>query len=93
MHALKSSRGERLYRACALAGAVLLFTGPVLVLLFSQPSFLAACLGYAGITLFTGGVAATFDFATHRRPTLQLLKNLAIATAVTGLFFGLYLIL
>jgi hypothetical protein len=76
-----------------LLGVVTMFAGPALVLAFDHPAIMAASLGYLGISLFTAGVAASYGFATHERPWMQLLKNMIVAAAVSGLFFGVYLVL
>ena len=88
-----SARGQTLYTAVAGPGAALFFLGPPLALLAGVHGLIAATAGYAGIALFTGGVAARYSFAVAERPALQLLKNLAIGTAVSGVFYLIFLFL
>jgi hypothetical protein len=85
--------GRRLYVACAGAGALLFFLGPPITLLADVDALTAATIGYAGIALFTGGVAARYSFAIAAHPVMQLLKNLAVGVAVTLLFYAIFLLL
>lgn len=88
-----AQRGAGLYTLCAGAGVLVFFLGPALALLANVDPLPAATVGYIGITLFTGGIAARFGFATARSPLLQLIKNLLVALAVTILFYLIFLLL
>lgn len=85
--------GRRLYVACAGTGALLFFLGPPIALLADVDALAAATIGYAGIALFTGGIAARYSFAVAAHPILQLLKNLAVGLVVTLLFYAVFLLL
>ena len=84
--------GHALYTACALAGAGLFFLGPALALLAGTDALLAATIGYGGIALFVGGIAARCSFAVATHPAMQLMKNLAVALVFTGFFYGFFLL-
>lgn len=85
--------GARLYDATALAGVITTFAAPVAALVAGASPVTAGSLGYAGILLFAGGIAARYGFAEHPLPLLQLLKNLAVAAVVTGIFYAMFLLL
>ena len=85
--------GSRLYEGAALAGALMVFLAPALALLAGATVFVAGTLGYSGIALFVGGVAARYGFAEHPKPSLQLLKNLLVAVVVTGVFYLIFLLI
>ncbi len=85
--------GHRLYLVCAGIGVVVFFLGPALALLSDIDALTAASIGYAGIALFTGGIAARYSFAVSASPAFQLLKNLGFGLAITLLFYGIFLIL
>ena len=85
--------GARLYDATALAGVITTFAAPVAALVAGASPVMAGSLGYAGILLFAGGIAARYGFAEHPLPLLQLLKNLAVAAVVTGIFYAMFLVL
>ncbi len=87
------SGGSSLYALCAVIGVLVFFLGPVLALLIDLNPLLAATIGYAGITLFTGGIAARYGFAIARGPWRQLGKNLLVALAVTILFYVIFLLI
>lgn len=82
-----------LYIACAGIGILVFFLGPALALLSDIDALAAASIGYAGIALFTGGIAARYSFAVAASPVLQLLKNLGVGLAVTLVFYGMFLLL
>lgn len=84
--------GHSLYTACAGIGAMLFFLGPALALLSGMDAVLAATIGYAGIAVFTGGIAARYSFAVATHPMLQLLKNLVVALLFTGFFYAIFLL-
>lgn len=83
--------GSRLYDATALAGVLSIFLAPALALLAGAGPMLAGTLGYAGIALFVGGIAARYGFAEDPRPPLQLLKNLLVSAVFSGVFYLIYL--
>lgn len=85
--------GARLYDATALAGVITTFAAPVAALVAGASPVMAGSLGYAGILLFAGGIAARYGFAEHPLPLIQLLKNLAVAAVVTGIFYAMFLVL
>ncbi|MBE0643727.1 MAG: hypothetical protein IH600_06570 [Bacteroidetes bacterium] len=89
----ETERGQLLYTACAGFGILVFFLGPMLALLSDIDPLLAASIGYSGIALFTGGIAARYSFAVATHPLVQLLKNLAVALAVTGVFYVIFLLL
>ena len=82
-----------LYVACAGAGVAVFFLGPVLALLSDVDPLIAATIGYTGIMLFTGGVAARYGFAIGRTPLRQLARNMLVAFAVTAMFYMVFLLL
>ncbi len=82
-----------LYTACAGTGVLIFFLGPTLALLLDVPALTAATVGYVGIMLFTGGVAARYGFARSTHPWKQLGLNLLVAAAVTIMFYGIFLLL
>ncbi|MCB2204754.1 hypothetical protein KQI65_08390 [bacterium] len=84
---------SRIYVICAGAGVLLFFLGPALALLADFPALGAATIGYAGIMLFTGGIAARYGFALGATPWKQLGRNLAVAAVVTLLFYLIFLLL
>lgn len=86
-------RGRLLYLGAAWTGAVCFFALPAVVLVLHGKPLLAAMLGYASIAVFTGGIAARFEVVSARHPILQFLANLAVASAVTLVFFLLFLLL
>ena len=85
--------GARLYDAAALAGVAVLFVGPAITLLGGGTVLLAGTLGYGGIALFSGAIAARYGFAEHTRPVLQLLMNLVVSTVITSLFYLVFLLI
>ncbi len=89
----ESEKGHPLYTGCAGIGILVFFLGPALALLSDTDPLLAATIGYAGIALFTGGVAARYSFAVAANPILQLAKNLLVGLAVTIVFYGMFLLL
>lgn len=84
--------GHGLYASFAGIGALLFFLGPALALLTGTDALLAASIGYGGIAMFVGGIAARFSFAVAAHPVMQLLKNLAVALLFTGFFYGIFLL-
>lgn|GEM_PF-1479220 len=88
-----AARGHRLYDVVALVGAVTFFTGPVLAIISGASALTAASIGYCGIALFTGGVAARYGFAIAHHPIMQVLKNLFVSSIVTALFYAIFLLL
>ncbi len=86
-------RGMRLYDATALTGVLVTFAAPVLALVAGASPLTAGSLGYAGILLFAGGIAARYGFAEHPIPLLQLGKNLGVAAIVTGVFYLVFLLI
>jgi len=82
-----------LYTACAGIGVLTFFLGPTLALLADIPALTAATVGYVGIMLFTGGVAARYGFARGSHPWKQLGLNILVAAAVTLMFYGIFLLL
>jgi hypothetical protein len=93
MTADTTRKGTGLYTFSAGIGALVFFLGPALSLLADVAPLPAATVGYAGITLFTGGIAARYDFATAANPWLQLGKNLLVALVVTLVFYVVFLFL
>ncbi|MBN1447550.1 MAG: hypothetical protein JXA28_06435 [Bacteroidetes bacterium] len=93
MTAVPSRKGTGLYTLCAGIGALVFFLGPALALLADVAALPAASVGYAGIMLFTGGIAARYDFATAANRWLQLGKNLLVALAITLAFYLVFLFL
>ena len=87
------NHGSTLYTLCAGIGVLVFFLGPALALLADTDPLLSATIGYAGITLFTGGIAARYGFAVGRGPWRQLGRNLLVALAVTVLFYLIFLLL
>lgn len=87
------NRGNNLYTLCAGIGVLIFFLGPALALLADMAPLPSATIGYAGITMFTGGVAARYGFALAADPWRQLGKNLLVALAVTVLFYLIFLII
>jgi len=85
--------GSALYIVCAGLGALVFFLGPALALLGDTDPLCAASVGYGGITLFTAGIAARYSFAVAATPLLQLMKNLGVALAITGIFYAIFLLL
>lgn len=85
--------GHPLYVSCAGIGILVFFLGPALALLSDIDALAAASVGYTGIALFTGGIAARYSFAVAATPILQLLKNLGIALVITCVFYGIFLVL
>mgnify|MGYP000070739729 CR=1 FL=1 len=85
--------GAALYTACAGVGVLVFFLGPALALLMDVPALPAATIGYAGIMLFTGGIAARYGFARGDTPWKQLFRNLLVAAAVTLMFYLVFLLL
>ena len=61
-------------------------------LILGKNILLAGTLGYAGIALFVGAIAARYSFIENRRPLVQLLLNTGIAVLFTGVFYALFLI-
>lgn len=88
-----TGEGHWLYVATAGAGALLFFAGPTLALLGGVDPLLAATVGYAGIALFTGGVAARYSFAVAATPFRQLLWNLLYGTLFSAVFYAVFLLL
>jgi hypothetical protein len=86
-------RGHRLYTSVAGIGALVFFLGPVLALFAGLDPLYAATIGYAGIAVFVGAVAARYSFAVATRPIVQLLKNFAVGLVVTGVFYCIFLLL
>jgi hypothetical protein len=86
-------RGNRLYEFAAFFGVFGAFLGPAILLLAGARALTAATVGYLGIALFAGGVAARYGFVRHRRPFVQLGGNVLIAMLVTGVFYAGFLIL
>ena len=85
--------GARLYDAAALAGVAVVFFGPAIALLTGMSVFTAGTVGYCGIALFAGGIAARYGFAEHTRPIVQLLKNLVVSVVVTAFFYLMFLLI
>jgi hypothetical protein len=85
--------GATLYTACAGIGVLVFFLGPALALLLDVPALTAATIGYVGIMLFTGGIAARYGFARGDTPWKQLLRNMLVAAAVTLMFYLVFLLL
>jgi hypothetical protein len=82
-----------LYTACAGIGVLVFFLGPTLALLLDVDPLLAATVGYTGIMLFTGGIAARYGFARSTGAWKQLGLNLLVAAAVTLVFYLIFLLL
>ena len=93
VHAESRTRSARLYEASAILGVLLFFFGPVLTLLLGHSALLAGTLGYTGITLFAGGVAARYEFMRSASGIVQLVKNIFVAGGVTSVFYGIFLLL
>ncbi len=89
----RTSPGRLLYVGAAWVGAAGFFAGPAAVLIGGGRPLMAAVIGYAGIALFTGGIAARYDVVVARHPLLQLSANIAAATAVTSIFFLVFFLL
>lgn len=85
--------GARLYDGAALTGVAVLFFGPAIALLTGLSVFFAGTIGYCGIALFAGGIAARYGFAEHTRPAMQLLKNLVVSVVVTSFFYLMFLLI
>jgi hypothetical protein len=85
--------GARLYDTASLAGVAVLFFGPAIALLTGASVLFAGTIGYGGIALFAGGIAARYGFAEHARPMLQLLKNLVVSLVVTSMFYLVFLLI
>jgi hypothetical protein len=66
------------------------FAAPAIALLAGMNAFIAGTFGYAGITIFVGGVAARYSFVVSRNPFKQLLLNLGVAAIVTSFFYGIF---
>ena len=86
-------RGNTLYMLSAGIGVLIFFLGPALALLADMDPLLSATIGYVGITLFTGGIAARYGFAIGAGPWRQLGRNMLAAVAVTLLFYLIFLII
>jgi hypothetical protein len=69
---------------------IITFVAPVLAILSGMNAFLAGTFGYAGITVFVGGVAARYSFVDTSPPLRQLLLNLGVAAIVTSVFYGIF---
>ncbi|PLX23320.1 MAG: hypothetical protein C0600_14925 [Ignavibacteria bacterium] len=93
MTADPSPEQSPLYIACAGVGVAVFFLGPVLALLSDVDPLIAASIGYFGIMLFTGGIAARYSFAVGRTPLHQLARNMLVALAVTAMFYIIFLLL
>ncbi|MFZ1730376.1 MAG: hypothetical protein WBQ23_16510 [Bacteroidota bacterium] len=89
----QASEGHLLYTLCAGIGILVFFLGPALALLSDTDALAAATVGYAGIALFTGGIAARYSFAVASRPGIQLLRNLGVGLVITCMFYGIFLLL
>ncbi len=89
----RSDTGHPLYTGCAGIGILTFFLGPALALLSDTDPLVAATIGYAGIALFTGGIAARYSFAVAASPLAQLAKNLLVGLAVSIVFYGIFLLL
>lgn len=85
--------GHVLYVVTAGVGALLFFAGPTLALLAGVDALAAATLGYTGIAVFTGGIAARYSFAVGRTPLRQLVKNLLIGILFSAVFYTVFLFL
>lgn len=85
--------GSRLHESAAIAGILFAFAGPVVLLLAGFSTMTAATVGYAGIALFTGGIAARYGFITKSSPFRQLLINTFAAAIFAGFFFLIFLLL
>jgi len=89
----RDTQGKQFYNTTALIGIVVVFIGPIAALLAGGSSLTAGTIGYTGIVLFAGGVAARYGFAEHASPWIQLAKNLGISLIITSIFFGIFLLL
>jgi hypothetical protein len=67
--------------------------GPIVSLVAGGGVFWAATLGYLGIAVFVGAIAARYGFVEHRRHVLQLLMNTAIACLFSGFFYAVFLLM
>lgn len=85
--------GHYLYVATAGVGALLFFAGPTLALLAGIDALAAASIGYSGIAVFTGGIAARYSFAVGRTPLLQLFRNLLFGILFSAVFYAVFLFL
>jgi hypothetical protein len=77
----------------ALAGVIIIFVAPAAAILAGMNAFIAGTFGYAGITIFVGGVAARYSFVASAVPLKQLLLNLGIAAIVTSVFYGIFTVI
>lgn len=82
---------NRLFDSVAVAGVLLLFAGPLMTLILSGSGLIAASLGYGGILIFTGAIAARYGFFQHENAFIQLLKNILIAFPFTVFFYLIFL--
>lgn len=89
----RAGEGHPLFIVTAGIGALLFFSGPTLALLAGIDALVAASVGYAGIALFTGGIAARYSFAVAATPLRQLLWNLLYGTLFSAVFFTVFLLL
>jgi len=88
-----SHETSAIYTLCAGLGVLIFFLGPALALLLDVDPLLAATVGYVGIMLFTGGIAARYGFARSTGAWKQLGLNLLVAAAVTLIFYLIFLLL
>lgn len=88
----KTPAAARLSEAAAAAGIGVFFIVPVTLALAGAPLLWAAVAGYAGIAVFVGGIASRYSVIEHSSPPRQLLYNILAASAVSGFFFLLFLL-
>ncbi len=69
------------------------FIAPAVVLLAGLNAFLAGTFGYAGITIFVGGIAARYSFVVSDVPLKQLFQNIGVAAIVTSVFYGIFAVI
>lgn len=86
------SQETRLFEISAVAGLLLLFAGPLVLMLLHQP-FLAGTTGYAGIILFAGAIAARYGFIEHPSRWIMLLRNLGAASVVGLIFYAVFVLI
>ena len=84
--------GARIYEAVALLSAMAIFLGPGVILLSAGSAFLAGTIGYAGIVVFTGSIAARYGFAGNGKPVIVLVRAVAVSAIVASPFYTVFLL-